>query len=385
MHILMLLANPFRPDPRVAREAQALVESGHRVTIIAWDREAEGEFPLCEERDGYTIERVQDVRSKYGAGVRQVLSIPRFWVAAIRKVKTVIPDVVHCHDLDTLAAGWWLKRVIKLPLVYDAHEDYPALMSLYLPKAMVAFLKILERFLLRRVDYTITASSVLADKYRKDGVGPIITIGNYQSLGDYDQLRPDQIDSMRQSIGIEPGKFILAYVGTFSLNRELLPLISAVKSETDVQLLIWGDGHQREDIEQAIKQVPNARYMGWASPEKVPEYFYLSDVIYYCLKTDYPGAVYNAPNALSSAMAAGKPVIANDMGDLGRIVRKTGCGVLLAEVFTETIRTAIRKLRNEELREELGQAGRRAAEREFNWSTAKQSLDLMYRQILEMD
>jgi glycosyltransferase involved in cell wall biosynthesis len=381
----MLLANPFRPDPRVAREVDALVESGYTVTIIAWDREAEGDYPPHEARDGYYIERIQEIRSKYGAGVRQVLSIPRFWVTAIRKAKTLIPDVIHCHDLDTLAAGWWLKRVIKLPLVYDAHEDYPALMSLYLPKAMVSFLKILERFLLRRVDYTITASSVLADKYRKNGVDPIITIGNYQSLGDYDQFKPDEINSMRQAIGIEPDIYILAYVGTFSKNRELLPLISAVKSEEDVQLLIWGDGHQREDIEQAVKQVPNARYMGWASPEKVPEYFYLSDVIYYCLKTDYPGAVYNAPNALSCAMAAGRPVIANAIGDLGRIVRKTGCGVLLTEVSTSSIRDAIRKLKNKGLREEFGQAGRLAAEREFNWSIAKQSLDSIYQQILEVD
>lgn len=36
---LMLLANPYRPDPRVRIEAKALADAGHRVTILAWSRD----------------------------------------------------------------------------------------------------------------------------------------------------------------------------------------------------------------------------------------------------------------------------------------------------------------------------------------------------------
>ena len=37
-HVLMLLSNPFRPDPRVHREAKSLVNAGYEVTILCWDR-----------------------------------------------------------------------------------------------------------------------------------------------------------------------------------------------------------------------------------------------------------------------------------------------------------------------------------------------------------
>ena len=182
----MLLSNAFRPDPRVAREAKGLARAGHSVTVVCWDRQAQ--FAPQEMVEDYQVERIQDVRTVYGAGVRQILHTPRFWRAAAARVRNLQPDVIHCHDLDTLPAGWWLKGRTGARLVYDAHEDYPAMMSLYLPSPMVWMLSSLERRLLRRVDYTITASTVFADKLRGQGIAPVATIGNYQSLTPFDAL-----------------------------------------------------------------------------------------------------------------------------------------------------------------------------------------------------
>ena len=180
----MLLSNAFRPDPRVAREAEALARAGHKVTIVCWDREAR--FAAEEKLAGYRARRVQSVRTVYGAGPRQLLYTPRFWGAAAKEVEALKPDVIHCHDLDTLPAGWWLRGRSEAYLVYDAHEDYAAMMSLYLPGLMVRALSRLEKRLLGRVDLTITASTVLADKLRAQGVSAVTTIGNYQPLELFD-------------------------------------------------------------------------------------------------------------------------------------------------------------------------------------------------------
>jgi len=67
-HIVMLLSNAFRPDPRVAREAQALLDTGYRVTLICWDRQAE--LPEHETQNGLDIIRVHNVQSVYGSGWR---------------------------------------------------------------------------------------------------------------------------------------------------------------------------------------------------------------------------------------------------------------------------------------------------------------------------
>lgn len=375
----MLLSNAFRPDPRVAREARTLTDAGHQVTILCWDRQTE--FPALQTEDGYTIKRIQTVHTVYGAGMRQILHTPRFWRAAIAQTRTLQPDFIHCHDLDTLPAGWWLKRRTDATLIYDAHEDYPAMMSLYLLKPWVHLLSWLERRLLQRVDYTITASTVLEEKLRARGINLVTTIGNYQPLAPFDHIREEDIVTARTKLQIQPDDFVVAYIGGFSRNRQLLPLIETARLAQNVQILLWGDGHQRAAVEAAVQGLPNARYLGWLPPSEVPLYTFVADVIYYCLVPDYPGAIYNAPNTLSNAMAAGRPIIANNVGDLGQIIRKTGCGVLLDEVTPLSINAAIQQLRIPEFWQHTGEAGRCAARIHYNWDSMAQKLSGIYENL----
>jgi len=376
----MLLSNAFRPDPRVRKEALALLERGCRVTIIPWDRQSE---LAAEEIDqGIHIIRVQGLPGAYGAGVRQLLTLPRYWKAATALGQEIHPQVVHCHDLDTLPAGWRLKERLAVPLVYDAHEDYPALMSLYLSPAMVTGLRLLETWLIRSVDVTLTASTLLAEKFRQLGIEPVIDIPNVHELAPFEAITPEQIENARQELGLPPDKLVVAYIGGFSRNRALLPLIEAGKDLPEVEILLWGDGHQRQDVIRAVQYAPNIHYMGWLAADQVPLTTSLADVIYYCLNTDYPGAIYNAPNTLANAMAAGRPILANRVGDLGRIVETTGCGLLLDTVESETVRQAILKLADPRLRASLGAAGKQAAQETYNWSAVKEYLWQIYRETI---
>jgi glycosyltransferase involved in cell wall biosynthesis len=368
--ILMLLSNPFRPDPRVAREARSLVEWGHDITMLCWDRQVE--YPEHEVSEGINILRVQNVRSTYGRGARQLLYLPRFWQIAIQHAKKSAPDVIHCHDLDTLYAGTQIKKLTGCRLVYDAHEEYPALMSLYLPSMLVSLLTWWERRMIRSADHIITASSILADKWANAGVYPVTTIGNYQPIETFYIPNKAERANSRKKLSIDESELLIVYIGGFTRNRLLLPLIEAVRGVSHTQVILWGDGHQRQAIQDAVKDIPAARYCGWLPPEQIAWMLAASDAVYYCLNPNYPGAIYNAPNTLSYAMAAGKPIIANDIGDLGRIVKATGCGILLLEEVTPPA-----------IRQRLGEAGRKAAEEQYNWSKAEERLLQVYGELLD--
>jgi len=381
MHILMLLTNAFRPDPRVEREASALLELGHRVTLICWDRR--GELSAHERHNGFEIIRVHSVPSTYGSGWRQLFYTPRFWRQAIRLALQISPQAVHCHDLDTLYAGWQLKKRLGCPLVYDAHEHFPALMSIYLPGFLVRALVTWERFLLRQVDYTITASTVLRDEFLRLGFSPVITLANYPDLDQYISVPASDVKSLRSSLGVSPQQLLVAYIGGFSLNRQLLPLIEAADLLPEVQFHLWGDGHQKQRLQEAAVKRPNVIYHGWLSPAGLPLHFKAADVIYYCLRDDYPGAVYNAPNTLSQAMAAGRPIIANQVGDLGRIIKAANCGLLIDQPTSETIAAAITKLKNPQLRQRLGSNGVRFAQTTYNTASIQDALGQLYREFSE--
>jgi glycosyltransferase involved in cell wall biosynthesis len=375
--VVMILSNPFRPDPRVDHEARALSAHGHQVTVICWDRH--GELTSEETRDGIRIIRIQNVKAGFGTGWRLSVQIPRFWRKAVRLAIEMEPDVVHCHDLDTLYAGWRIKRSLGCSLIYDAHEHYPAMTSLSLPAAFVRALVLWERWLMGRVDATITASTVLRDEFVSRGLSPVVTLGNYHELAPYEAVTETEVTDLRTRLGVAPDDVLVTYIGFLSPNRMLLPMIEAAALLPQVRLHIWGTGVQRAVVEQAVARQPNVSYHGWLSPTELPCHFRAADVIFYCLRLDYPGAVYNAPNALSCAMAAGRPVVATDVGDLGRIVRMADCGVLIGEATPQTIAAAIEQLLDPATRARLGRNALRAAQGAYNATAQRAQLIELYR------
>ena len=56
MRILMLLSKPFQPEPWIYREAKTLVDAGHHVKIIGWNRDRK--YKNAEILDGIEINRV---------------------------------------------------------------------------------------------------------------------------------------------------------------------------------------------------------------------------------------------------------------------------------------------------------------------------------------
>ncbi len=200
-----------------------------------------------------------------------------------------------------------LKRRLGCRLVYDAHEDYPSLMTLYLPSPLIPLLRSYESRLLGNVDAVITASTVLAEKMRLRTPAPVRVIGNYPRLADYSALTPAAAADWRGQLGLQGDEKLAAYIGGFSRNRLLLPFIEASGELPGWQVRLWGNGHQRPAVEQALQGSSNIRYLGWAPPEQVPLYTYSADVLYYCLKPDYPGAIYSTAEFAGKRHASGTP------------------------------------------------------------------------------
>src|SRR2546422_2037546 len=108
-------------DSRVIREARALRDVGHEVSILGWDRTGR-EAPDVEHL-GVPIHRIR-TRGLMRALGTDLLRLPIWWRRAYRVARRRTFDVVHCHDLDALPIGVRLKRDLGKPLVYDCHEIF---------------------------------------------------------------------------------------------------------------------------------------------------------------------------------------------------------------------------------------------------------------------
>src|SRR5205823_1020496 len=99
-------------------EIQVLIESGYRVRLLCWDRDAR--LPSHETRGGLTINRFR-IRSTHGRGISQAAYLGGFWAAAATRALSTPIQAVHAHDFDTWPLGRLVARLRRVPLVLDAH------------------------------------------------------------------------------------------------------------------------------------------------------------------------------------------------------------------------------------------------------------------------
>ena len=135
IHVCMIVTNRAVDDPRVCMEAECLASSGrYRVTVVGWDREIDQD--VRQQRNGVDFVCLSG-RSTHGRGAGQVFFLGRFFLRALAPLRAMRPQVVHCHDLDTLWLGRRAATAVGARLVFDAHENFPDMMAGHLPSWMV--------------------------------------------------------------------------------------------------------------------------------------------------------------------------------------------------------------------------------------------------------
>ena len=368
--VAMLLSNPFRPDPRVYKEAVSLVQAGYAVTLICWDRL--DELISLETLKGINIIRIA-IRSKYSSGSQQILFLPRFWLQALSTLRTLQPDIIHCHDLDTAPIGYWFSRNQHVPWIYDAHECYPEQIGPQVNPLIYNFLIYIERYLTPRSSHVITVGERLAQRLKSLG-GQVSIVGNYPSLKT--SVKDQRIS--RYSLNIKSDDYVIAYIGGFTLAREILPLIDASRLYPDATILLIGDGPQRTSIETKLPDFPRVKYLGKIPHKEIPLYTRLVDVIYYGLNSNAGNSYYSAPNALFDAMAAAKPVITTNTGEISQIVQKEQCGIVIERPEPDLIARAMEQLSNSEHYKEMATKALHAAKEKYNWDLAQEVLLSVY-------
>jgi glycosyltransferase involved in cell wall biosynthesis len=376
----MLLSNAYRPDPRVRREALFLRESGFDVTLICWDRRIERR--KTESEDGVRIIRIQDVTSDYAVGWRQMFRLPRFWRQAESAVVDIEADIVHCHDLDTLLPGVRIKRRLGCPLIYDCHEPYPELMQQYLPGILCPMLKSFEERLLRFADHVVTIGPRLGKRLHRSGARHVSVVGNYADLEQYQSVDRYRVEDVRARLRSRPDELLVGYIGSFSKNRLLLPLLRAAPLVPDAHFHIWGGGLQKASVVQAADRFPNTTYHGWLHSIDVPTYLQALDVVFHGLRVEFPATHYAAPNTLFQAMASARPIIVSPAGEACDIVQEEQCGIVLSDQSSEAIAGAVRELSSASLRSAMGERGLRAAQEKYNSRQANEKLFAAYAGLL---
>lgn len=328
----MLLSNAFDPDPRVHREAVALIDHGYSVKLLCWDRDLT--TPSRETVDGIDVQRVY-VKSTHGRGITQMFYLFCFWMKAFFSALSIDCHLIHAHDFDTLPLGYALSKVKRAKLVYDSHESYLDMVH-HLPGPIKKAILFTENFIIKRVSLLITVGELLRSHFADRGARNTRVVGNWQDPEQF-EFSNDVLREKRRELGIGRDQIVIVFIANLGLERQLPQLIGAVSQCPWIFLILGGDGFFRKIAEKAAKQYENIVYLGFVEPPIVPLYTALSDMVYYGFDPENPNARFSAPNKLFEALAAGKAIITADFGEIGKIVRANRCGIILPRYDTEEI------------------------------------------------
>jgi glycosyltransferase involved in cell wall biosynthesis len=376
--ILMLLTNVYDPDPRVRQEALALIGMGCRIKILAWDRDLKAR--ATELMEGVEVERVF-LPSSHGRGTTQIFFYAWLYFKMLWRGLRTSFDAVHCHDLDTLPLGFVLGKLKRRPIVYDAHESFPDMLEGSVHPSVQSALTHLENFFIRRIDLLITVGEKLRQHFGARGARHSVVVGNWKRLEDFSRTG-QQNEEVRHRLGVPDGALLVVCITQLLKDRQIEELLQAVADSPNVYVLVGGKGVLQDMVEQAAKSNPRVLFVGYVSGKQIADYTCAGDVVYYGFDPKNPNARFSAPNKLYEALAAGRPLITGDFGEIADVVREAGCGIVVERYAVTEVIAALGAMQEPEVRQQFAENARQFGASFMNWTKGEETLFREYSTLL---
>ena len=284
-----------------------------------------------DARDGYDV---VDTGPRLPRLKRMSLGGWRMFRAVLR----ARPAIAHFHDPELIHWGAAL-RLFGIRVVYDVHEDYPeAVRENYrLPSMARKLLPPVVRFVeWASGPFFSAVVTVTPQINQRFPVSKAVMVRNWPAVHEF----PAPSDT---PVRDRPVQF--AYIGTISLNRNILGMIDAVHAvrESGAVLRLAGDFPINSDRKAAQARLgwADVRFDGWVGREGVADILANARAGLVVLRP-IEHEMLTLPIKLFEYMAAGVPVIASNFPLWREIVEDAGCGLLVDPEKPKEIAEAMR-------------------------------------------
>ena len=367
---LMLLTNPYRPDPRVLREARALTAAGHRVTLIAWNRDT-GTFSDSTE-EGIRVIRTGP-RAPFRSPLGVFFGLARFWIRALRISRSLDFDAVHSHDFDTFPLGLLISRLRRKRILHDAHELYSNMIG----KDVQAISRLLwpfERLLVRRADEVITVNELLAGILSEGRRSPARLVRNSPDMS---VMSSERVEAVRRRYGLRG--FVVSYLGSLEPGRSVEELASAFAADQGITVVIGGSGTLQKAVERLASDSDCVEFIGRVDTDDALAITSLSDLVPAVHDPTNINYRRGTPIKVLEAMACGRAVITSKGLDISEIVEIAGCGFVIDYGREHLSQTVIHASKEPEKLAEMGRRGKAYYEEHLSWEVSRGALLDAYR------
>lgn len=352
MKVLMIHQHFRLPDEGGAIRsyylAKAMIEHGIRVEVIT-----------AFQQGNYILRTVEGINihylpvpydNRFGFWKRGKAFASFVWKAA--SLASRLPEQDLCYvisvPLTTGIAALWLKRIRKLPFIFEVGDlwpDAPIALGFVKDRLLKSILLRLERTIYQEADTIVALSEPISSAIIKKGTEtPVIVIPNMADIAYYGYRGDDSAFRRTHRLG---SKFVVSYIGAVGFANGLDHFIecarSAQQAALNVHFFLCGDGALLDQHIENAKRLglANLTFLPFTNRPGVKEIMDASDAVFVSYKP-FRILETGSPNKYFDGLAAGKLIVVNFEGWIKEEVETEQCGIYIdrrkPEKFSELIR-----------------------------------------------
>ena len=395
MNVVMIGPFAFKPKGTVSVRAffvaRALVERGHRVTILMPPYDNLADSGRIWEQDGVRLENMTLSRNDAWHQVSVPLSMAR-------RATQLEPDVIHIFKPVGYSglAGIYLRRFSRRPLVVDTDDwegtggwndvnPYPVLWK--------RFFDWQESWLPRHADAVTVVSRALQTQVWGMGVDPgrvvYLPNGPDTDLLGMPEVTKEEAEAVRARLGVGDAPLAL-YLGHIPHGTDLDLALDALalvrESMPQARLVIAGVGDGLPALQAQAKQMGMADqivFPGWIERDRAHLYLAAADVVV----NPYRDTLINRAKCAGKvvqAMALGCAVVTSRLGENLAYIEHGRSGLLTEpDDVSALARALLEVLSDRAWAAELGRSAKQRIWANFDWRGRIDKVEGIYRIALE--
>jgi glycosyltransferase involved in cell wall biosynthesis len=292
------------------------------------------------------------------------------------------PLIVHTHTSKPGILGRWAARMAKVPII--VHTPHGHVFYGHFGPLASRFFLVIERLTAPITDRMVA----LTERERNDYIAfsvcnpnRIVTIHSGVEIDQYMAVAVNT-DEKRKSLGLDPKGLVVGTVGWLLPIKGPIYLLKAMErvwqSHPETKLVFVGKGQLEDKLRTEAFRIgvsEKVAFLGWRND--IPEIMKVLDIFVLPSLNEGMGRV------LVEAMAAGRPIVASNVGGICDLIEHGQNGLLVQPGDVRGLAIAIKRLlANRQMMADMGKAGRTMARR-YSVEKMVEKTDALYASLCQ--
>jgi len=292
-----------------------------------------------------------------------------FFAAALRLARRVRPQALYQRHTAFNVVGAVLSRVLDVPFILEFNSSEVWKGQHWGGLQLPAIAALVERTNLRAADQIVVVSQPLQTQLIAQGVPADRILVNPNGVDPSHFAAIDGGTEQRTRLGLS-STTVICFSGTFGVWHGIPVLAKAIPrvlaARPHARFLLLGDGPLRHLVDGLGERV---LLPGLVPHATVPGYLAAADILVspHGRQVD-GGEFFGSPTKLYEYMAAGRPIVASGIGQIGQVLEHESTALLVPPDDPDALCAALVRLIDDPcLRVRLGEQARRRALAHHTW------------------